>query len=92
MKYCRRDHEDGCATWQPQGVGSEAYLERYVAGADTRGRQEGRPYPWSQHVIHEISGLEQICQLGILTPKVMERRAIVICSAFFSSEPQPLQS
>jgi hypothetical protein len=21
-----RDHEDGCATWQPQGVGSEAYL------------------------------------------------------------------
>ena len=30
---------------------------RYVAGADTRGRQEGRPYPWSQQVIHEISGL-----------------------------------
>ncbi len=21
-----REHEDGCATWQPQGVGSEAYL------------------------------------------------------------------
>jgi len=21
-----RDHEDGSATWQPQGVGSEAYL------------------------------------------------------------------
>ncbi len=33
--------------------------ERYVAGADARGRQEGRPYPWSQQVIHEISGLEQ---------------------------------
>jgi hypothetical protein len=32
--------------------------ERYVAGADTRGRQEGWPYPWSQQVIHEISGLE----------------------------------
>ncbi|MEE9529610.1 MAG: hypothetical protein V3W52_01365 [Syntrophobacteria bacterium] len=31
--------------------------EWYVAGADTRGRQEGRPYPWSQQVIHEISGL-----------------------------------
>ena len=31
--------------------------ERYVAGADTRGRQEGRPYPWSEQVIHEISGL-----------------------------------
>jgi hypothetical protein len=32
--------------------------ERYVAGADSRGRQGGRPYPWSQQVIHEISGLE----------------------------------
>jgi hypothetical protein len=32
--------------------------ERYVAGTDTRGRQEGRPYPWSQQVIHKISGLE----------------------------------
>jgi hypothetical protein len=31
--------------------------ERYVAGADTRGRLEGRPYPWSQQVIHEISWL-----------------------------------
>ncbi|MFA9435153.1 MAG: hypothetical protein ACERKR_10805, partial [Deltaproteobacteria bacterium] len=31
--------------------------ERYVAGVDTRGRQEGWPYPWSQQVIHEISGL-----------------------------------
>ncbi len=31
--------------------------ERYVAGADIRGRQEGRPDPWSQQVIHEISGL-----------------------------------
>jgi hypothetical protein len=32
--------------------------KRYVAGADTRGRREGRPYPWSQQVIHEISGLK----------------------------------
>ena len=32
--------------------------ERYVAGADTRGRQEGRPYPWSQQVTHDISGLD----------------------------------
>ena len=30
--------------------------ERYVAGIDTRGRLEGRPYPWSQQVIHETSG------------------------------------
>jgi len=28
-----RDHEDVCATWQPQGVGSEAYL---------RGTSQGR--------------------------------------------------
>ena len=34
--------------------------ERYVAGTDTRGRQEGRSYPWSQQVIHEISGLSFI--------------------------------
>ena len=31
--------------------------ERYVAGADTRGRQEGRPYQWSQQMIHGMSGL-----------------------------------
>ena len=61
-----RDHEDGCATGQPQGVGSEAYLERYVAGADIRGRQEGRPYPWSQQVIHEISGLIMSLTLGAM--------------------------
>jgi hypothetical protein len=33
--------------------------ERYVAGTDTRGRREGRPYLWSQQVIHEISGLNK---------------------------------
>jgi hypothetical protein len=38
----------------PRGV-----PERYVAGSDTRGRQEGRPYPRSQQLIHEISGLVQ---------------------------------
>ena len=31
--------------------------ERYVAGADTRERQKGQPYPWLQQVIREISGL-----------------------------------
>ena len=34
-----RDHEDGCATWQPQGVGPEAYLSGTSQGADNRGRQ-----------------------------------------------------
>ncbi len=33
--------------------------KRYVAGADTRGRLEGLSYPWSQQVIHEISGQDQ---------------------------------
>ena len=47
-----------------RGIGSEAYLQRYVAGADTRGRQEGRPYPWSQQVIHEISGLGYLFCMG----------------------------
>jgi len=36
---------------------SRGVPEWYDAGAYTRGRQEGRPYPWSQQVIHEISGL-----------------------------------
>jgi hypothetical protein len=40
---------------------------RYVAGADTRGRQEGRPYAWSQQVIQEISGL------GRPTAKIPEK-------------------
>ena len=34
--------------------------EWYVAGADTRGREEGRPYPRSQQVIHAIFGLERL--------------------------------
>ncbi len=37
--------------------------EQYVAETDTRGRQEGRPYPWSQQVIHEISGLNSVLSL-----------------------------
>ena len=36
---------------------SRGIPERYVAGADTRGRQEGRSHPWLQQVIHEISRL-----------------------------------
>ncbi len=54
-----RDHEGGLATGQPSRVtaGFRGVPERYVAGADTRGRPEGRPNPWSQQVIHEICGL-----------------------------------
>jgi hypothetical protein len=32
--------------------------EWYVAGTDTRGRTEGRLYPWSQQAAHETSGLK----------------------------------
>ncbi|MEJ2233608.1 MAG: hypothetical protein P8X67_06755 [Syntrophobacterales bacterium] len=35
-----RDREDGCATWKPQGVGSEAYLDGTSQGPtpeDSRG-------------------------------------------------------
>ena len=39
------------------GCGIRGAPEWYVAGVDTRGRQERRPYPWSQQVIHGTSGL-----------------------------------
>jgi nucleotide-binding universal stress UspA family protein len=52
-----RDREDGRAIGQPQGGWSRGVPERYVAGANTRGRPEGRPDPWSQQAIHGISGL-----------------------------------
>jgi len=42
--------------------------ERYVAGTDARGRQEGRPYPWSQPVIREISRLNW--NVAIMDPLV----------------------
>ena len=34
--------------------------ERYVAGSDTRGRPEERPYPWSQQATREISRLKRV--------------------------------
>jgi hypothetical protein len=42
-----RDREDGRATWQPSRVPRDwirGVPEPYLAGAETRGRQEGRPY------------------------------------------------
>ena len=54
-----RDRGDGCATGQPQGVGSRGVLEEYVAGSDTRGRPGGRSYPRSQQATREISGLKK---------------------------------
>jgi hypothetical protein len=53
--------------------------ERYVAGADTRGCQEGLPYPWSQQVIHEISGLEiASCKAALNGRKDVARKQYAI--------------
>ena len=38
-----RDHEDGRATWQPQGVGSEAYLNGTSQGELVLSVVEGTP-------------------------------------------------
>ena len=38
-----RDHEDGCATGQPQGVGSEAYLNGTSQGPPVLSEVEGTP-------------------------------------------------
>ena len=51
---CRRPCHRATAGGWTRGV-----PVRYVAGTDTRGRQEGRPYPWSKQVIHKISGLSK---------------------------------
>ncbi len=52
------------------GCWSRGVPERYVAGADIRGRQEERPYPWSQQVIHKISGLALIIH-GSVAPSAL---------------------
>ncbi|MGB6930096.1 MAG: hypothetical protein WBH05_12810 [Syntrophobacteria bacterium] len=38
-----RDREDGRATWQPQGVGSEAYLNDTSQGPPVLSEVEGTP-------------------------------------------------
>ncbi|MDH3800852.1 MAG: hypothetical protein OEU80_02055 [Deltaproteobacteria bacterium] len=38
-----RDHKDGRATWQPQGVGSEAYLNGTSQGPPVLSEVEGTP-------------------------------------------------
>jgi hypothetical protein len=60
MNCCRETMKMGVPPGNRPAVPQDWYRgvpERYVAGADTRGRQEGRPYLWSQQVIHEISRL-----------------------------------
>ncbi len=50
---------------------SRGVLEQYVAGSDTRGRPEGRSYPWSQQAIREISGLELVIHFSLTEGKKM---------------------
>ncbi|MGW8223194.1 MAG: hypothetical protein ACWGP1_13690, partial [Syntrophobacteria bacterium] len=60
MNYCRETTKMGVPPGHRPAVPRDWFRgvpERYVAGGDTRGRQEGRPYPWSQQSIHDISGL-----------------------------------
>jgi hypothetical protein len=63
MNYCRETVKMGVPPSNRPALPrdwSRGVPEWYVAGADTRGRQEGRPYPWPQQVIYEISGLDCI--------------------------------
>jgi hypothetical protein len=58
-EFPSRDRGEGCATGQPsRGTAGlvRGVPERYVAGADTRGRPEGRPCPRSQQAIREVPG------------------------------------
>src|SRR5210317_1042188 len=62
---------------------SRGVPERYVAGADTRGRQEGRPYPWSQQVIYEISGLKsQFGKSGVRASQVGIDHMLIMLNLF----------
>jgi hypothetical protein len=50
MNYCHETTKMGGPPGNRPAVARDAFRtvpEWYVAGADTRGRTEGRPYPWS---------------------------------------------
>jgi hypothetical protein len=72
MNYCRETAKMGVP---PGNRWVRDVPERYVAGADTRRRQEERPYPWSQQVIHETSGLtvggRTVSPIAVEKPKRM---------------------
>ena len=96
-----RDRGEGCATGQPQGVGSEAYLNSTSQGepvlslskehprtpgfrlVEPTARREGWPYPWSQQVIHEISGLVypghgEVTNRGVLGSKPFDMEDLAL--------------
>ena len=57
MNCCRESVEMAVPPGNRRGL-EPRRTEQYVAGSDTRGRPEGRSYPWSQQASREISGLE----------------------------------
>ena len=82
-----RDRGDGCATGQPQGIGSEAHLNSTSQGPipeDARkdghiirarcaplSPASGFPVSWSQQAIREISGLEFVIYFSLTDGKKM---------------------
>ena len=62
MNCCRETLEMGLPPGNRR-VFARGIPERYVAGHDPLGRPEGRPYPRSQQVIHETSGLEPVVMI-----------------------------
>jgi len=58
MNYCRETTKVGVPPGNRTAGLVRGVPEWYVAGADTRGRQERWPYTRSQQVIHKISWLD----------------------------------
>ena len=61
MNRCRETMEMGVPPGNHPALPRDWFRgvhELYVAGTDTRGRLEGRLYPWSQQAIHRASRLD----------------------------------
>jgi hypothetical protein len=93
-----RDREDGRATRSAgacaacratTGCWTRGVPERYVAGYNTRGRPEGRPYQRSQLVMHETSGLDPSTESGLDPALVWNTKIFFI---FFSMSAQILRA
>jgi hypothetical protein len=55
----------------------DSVLERYVAGFDTQGRQEGRSDTWSQQATGKISGLGIFLYLFHLSQSSQRHRGVL---------------
>ena len=60
-----RDHEDGCATWQPQGDGSEAYLNGTSQGELVLILSKEHPRtPGRTAILFALAALRSVPQAG----------------------------